>query len=85
MSITYYTVLSMVILLLIMITVRTKKKKTGYDYMLLLTATVTGVFAAQQFQITQWYYLLPVMGITVSLALLLLALLLSPVGKKQES
>jgi len=73
---TYHLTYTSVIVLLMLATVALRRRGMGYDYMLLITAVVSGFFITGLFEIEHWYYHLPVFGITVSVALLFLSLVL---------
>jgi disulfide bond formation protein DsbB len=72
----YQLIYASIILLLILATVLRRRKGRGYDYILMITALITGFYITGLFNIQHWYYHLPMFGITVSLALLFLSLIL---------
>jgi len=72
----YQFVYASVILLLMLATIVRRRKGMGYDHMLMVTALIAGFYITGLFNLQHWYYHLPMFGITVSLALLFLSLIL---------
>lgn len=74
----------LVVFVLTMGTLWLKRRGMEYDYLLLLTAVITGFLVTEYLQVPNWYYRLPLMGVTVSVAMLLLAAILFMFGTQSR-